>query len=326
MYMSRGKKVFSLLLAIIGLVAAGYMFSAAIKDSSAYQQAASTIKSDTSKLSIPNIESLFPSGSGNSTSGSSTNQPPSTQTSSASISDTTPNWAGYAATSGSYSGISGSWTVPSASGSGETTADATWIGIGGVSSNDLIQVGTQNIVSPDGQVSSSAFYEMLPEASENITNVVINPGDSISASLNETSDGNWVVTLTDNTNGQSFSTNLQYNSSLSSAEWIEEDPSDGYGQMPFDNFGAVSITNGSAIVNGSNESIAGSNAQAFFMVNSDGEPLTSTSALGSDGSSFSVTRTDSSSGPAVEEYNTHPFSVRWHGNGIGREFGRSSTL
>lgn len=319
--MSSKKKALSVFFSVIGLAVAGLVFFSALKNSAAFQQAATTVKSDSSKITIPNISSLFPSGSSTSGgSGTSTTQPPSTQTSSASVSNTTSNWAGYAATSGSYTGISGSWIVPNASGSGDTTADATWIGIGGVTSDDLIQVGTQNVVTPDGQVNSTAFYEMLPDASEDITNVEVNPGDSITASLNETSDGLWVVTLSDNTDGQSFSANLQYNSSLSSAEWIEEDPSDGYGQIPFDNFGTMTMTGGSAIVNGESETIAGSGAQTISMINSEGQPLTSTSALGANGSSFTVSRTDASSGPAVEEYNSDPYSLRWHGNGIGRQF------
>src|SRR5579862_6116977 len=75
-------------------------------------------------------------------------------TTSSSISDTTSNWAGYISTGGTYSSISGSWTVPNVSASdGSSAADAAWIGIGGESSNDLIQVGTQNIVD-NGQVSA----------------------------------------------------------------------------------------------------------------------------------------------------------------------------
>jgi hypothetical protein len=324
--MSRGKKSLSLFLSLIGLIAAGYLFSAALKDSNAYQQVASTVKSETSKISVPDLSQFFPDGSGSSTSGSSTTTQPNTQTSSATSFNTTSNWAGYAVTGGSYTSVSGTWTVPNASGSGETSADATWVGIGGISSSDLIQVGTQNIISSDGQVDATAFYEMLPDASVDITNVDVNPGDSITASVKEISDGYWKITLTDNTDGQSFSTNVEYDSSLSSAEWIEEDPSDGYGQMPFDDFGSMTLTGGSTTVNGTNETIAGANAQAISMINGDGEALTSTSALSSNGSDFTVTRTDASSGSAVEEYNTDPFSVRWHGNGIGREYEQSFSL
>ena len=38
--------------------------------------------------------------------------------------------------------MSGSWTVPNVTPSNSDAADATWVGIGGVSTSDLIQAGT----------------------------------------------------------------------------------------------------------------------------------------------------------------------------------------
>ena len=52
------------------------------------------------------------------------------------------NWAGYVSERGPFTSVTGHWTVPSVS-----TAwygfSAVWLGIGGVSDNDLIQVGTE---------------------------------------------------------------------------------------------------------------------------------------------------------------------------------------
>ena len=180
----------------------------------------------------------------NSLGNTSTSQPNSNVTSAESTSNITSNWAGYAAESGTFTSVTGSWIVPTVNESGDTSADAAWIGIGGISSDDLIQVGTQNIVTPDGQVQSSAFYELLPDTSQPLNEININPGDSISASINEVSSGQWTISLVDNTNGQSFNQNVEYNSSLSSAEWIEEDPSDGTSEIPFDNFGSINFRPG----------------------------------------------------------------------------------
>src|SRR4051812_46343961 len=58
---------------------------------------------------------------------------------------TSRNWAGYVADSGTYTGVSGSWNVPTPS-SSEDGSNATWVGIGGVDSRDLLQSGTQAIV------------------------------------------------------------------------------------------------------------------------------------------------------------------------------------
>jgi hypothetical protein len=57
--------------------------------------------------------------------------------------NTSHNWSGYAATSGTYTGVTGTWTVPVPGINGTPGVGATWVGIGGVSGHDLIQAGTQ---------------------------------------------------------------------------------------------------------------------------------------------------------------------------------------
>ena len=61
-------------------------------------------------------------------------------------SSTSRNWSGYTATNGTFTSVAGSWTIPSPTGTGHTTVDATWVGIGGVSGTDLIQAGTQDVL------------------------------------------------------------------------------------------------------------------------------------------------------------------------------------
>lgn len=205
---------------------------------------------------------------------------------------TSTNWSGYLATTGTFSGIAASWVAPTPIGDpGTTSADSTWIGIGGVSTSDLIQVGTQNIVEPNGQVQTSAFYELLPAASIDIPSLSVNAGDSISASLKETATNQWAVAITDNTSNQTFTINLSYASSNSSAEWIEEDPSYSFRHLiPFDNFQTVDFSNGTAIVKGSSEDIANSNALPVTMISSSDQTEATPSALDSDGSSFTISR------------------------------------
>lgn len=48
------------------------------------------------------------------------------------------NWSGYAATTGAFTAVSASWVVPRTTGSGTFAADSTWVGIGGIQSNDPI--------------------------------------------------------------------------------------------------------------------------------------------------------------------------------------------
>src|SRR5579859_422155 len=201
------------------------------------------------------------------------------------------NWAGYAATGGSYTAVSGTWTVPEFSASSPTGLDATWVGIGGIGSRDLIQAGTQQQTSGAGHTQYSAWIETLPQPSRTVP-LVIHAGDSISVSLSEQSRGNWLVSLTNNSTGQTYQDTVRYSSSNSSADWIEEAPSAGRGGvLPLDDFGTITITGASAVKNGQNISLAASGARAIQLDSATHQRLASTSAVVADGSSFSVSRT-----------------------------------
>ena len=79
--------------------------------------------------------------------------------------DTSHNWSGYAATEGKYTSVSGTWTVPQVSSNGAPGVGASWVGIGGVNSRDLIQAGTQETDGGSGRVQYSAWVETLPQVS-----------------------------------------------------------------------------------------------------------------------------------------------------------------
>ncbi len=214
----------------------------------------------------------------------------------ATTTDSTINWAGYIATNGPFSGISASWTVPNVNSNSNNinrlSADATWVGIGGVNSNDLIQTGTQDIVNSRGEIRSSAFYELLPNNSVTIPNFNVNPGDTIKANLKDIGNNLWTINISDTTTNQTFSTIVSYDSSQSSAEWIEEDPSLINGQITLDNFNKVVFSDGSTIENGKKINILGSNATPVIMVNNQGQTLASVSALNNSGNGFSINRTN----------------------------------
>lgn len=212
--------------------------------------------------------------------------PPATTTSYSSL-----NWSGYMAANATYTSVSGSWIAPQATGNGtSTSADSTWVGIGGVSSGDLIQTGTQNTVSADGHATSSAWYELLPASSQTIPSISVSPGDLMSATISQLSGSQWTISITDKTTNQNFSTSVAYTSSTSSAEWIEENPSySSRNLVPFDNFGTVNFSAGLTTRNGMTANINNSLAQPIIMVDKTGKPLATPSGLGADGASFSVT-------------------------------------
>lgn len=198
------------------------------------------------------------------------------------------NWSGYAALSGSFTAVSGSWTVPSVTGNGsDSTADAAWIGIGGVSSTDLIQTGTIHSVEPDGTTTYMVFYELLPAPAMVVTGFTVHAGDVMTASITEQSAGKWRIRITDTTNNLSYTTTTDYTSSYSSAEWIEEDPSYLDGSLvPFNNFGHVSFTGGLTTMDGVSVNIAGSKADPITLVDSSNKPIVTPSVLISSGTAF----------------------------------------
>jgi hypothetical protein len=206
--------------------------------------------------------------------------------------NTSQNWSGYSATGGTFTSVTGTWNVPEFTADSPTGADATWVGIGGVDTRDLIQAGTQQTVARAGATQYEAWVETLPQSSHPVP-LTINPGDSVTVSVTQQpqAQDQWQVSFKNETTGQTFQVTEHYASSMSSAEWIEEAPSSGRGrQIPLDNFGTVNFSQAAATRDGKTISLADAKAQAITMVGRGGQQLAKPSSLGSDGASFSVTR------------------------------------
>jgi hypothetical protein len=232
------------------------------------------------------------SGSGSPSGASAPSSQPTVAPAATPVSYASTNWSGYLLSGGNYTTVSGSWVVPLPTGTGKSTsADASWIGIGGVTAGDLIQIGTDNTVTSSGALTSEGFFEILPAASETVPGLTVTSGDNMTAAITETSPNVWLATLRDVTTGQSYSRTTNYTSSHSSAEWIEEDPSYGNGSLvPFDLFGTAAFSQSSAVDGGTAYTLNSGNASSITLVTNAGKPLATPSAIGSDGASFSVTR------------------------------------
>ena len=205
------------------------------------------------------------------------------------------DWGGYVATS-SYSnpspvmsGVSGSWTVPKVTVTPDDRFSAAWVGIGGQVDSTLIQVGTEHD-SIGGLESYSAWYELLPDASINITTVQVRPGDKINASivLVDAVADSWVINIMDVTTGQQYSQDFVYNSSRLSAEWIVERPTVNNGLAALADFGSITFTNAMAAKNDTAMAINKFSFAQIAMYDRRNNQLVSISSLGSDGESFTV--------------------------------------
>jgi Peptidase A4 family len=143
------------------------------------------------------------------------------------------NWSGYAVTSksGGINRVTGSFTVPSA-GLIPPGFAATWAGIGGYKTKDLIQAGAAEQSLPGNPLAGPqyyAWYELLPNSATQIhgcsgdPHCKVAPGDRISVKIHQASSMKWKISMVDAGHWR-WSKTVKYHSSRSSAEWILEAP------------------------------------------------------------------------------------------------------
>jgi hypothetical protein len=188
------------------------------------------------------------------------------------------NWSGYVVPS--YSALvtdaQGDWTVPTLNCQDTPDGDSSiWIGIGGQqwatggSSGALLQTGIKaNCV--DGVQQNIGWWEVVPATpnyEQVFTNFPVTAGDSIEASVYQTTTGAWQTEVTDVNSGlsaymvtgeswgvgatssgrytiQGSAARISYSGAYT-AEWIVEDPLDTSSNQleSFANFGTVTFSN-----------------------------------------------------------------------------------
>lgn len=213
---------------------------------------------------------------------------------SASVPNISGNWSGYVVPGSGITSVSGEWTVPNA-GTLPPGVSSTWVGIGGYSTTDLIQAGTQQSSSPYSSIFAGGAYgawiEMLPANPVFITgcnpdpNCTVNPGDVMQVVITNNGGSSWTVSLSDN-GRWTYSTPETYTSTESSAEWIHEAPS-AAGAVPIPVGGSGTVTfdgANSAVINGVSDNIAASGAISVVALPVETTP----SSLDSDGDGFNV--------------------------------------
>jgi hypothetical protein len=196
------------------------------------------------------------------------------------------NWSGYAATTGTYTSVSASWTEPTGICSGSAKYSSFWVGLDGYNSGSVEQTGSEVDCSGTRAV-YYAWYEMYPAASVSYSNTV-RPGDHFNASVTYTGSNNFNLTISDTTQGWSHThVGILAGAARSSAEVIVEAPccTASGGILPLADFGTVNIASSTA--NGAALGNAGGVTQ-IIMIDSAGRAKDSVSSL-SGGESFSAT-------------------------------------
>src|SRR5437016_4983388 len=81
---------------------------------------------------------------------------------------TSRNWAGYIATTGTFTGVDGTWTIPNAASVATPSVISTWVGVGGIHASDMLEAGTEARVNSLGSVQYQAWIELLPSAERTV--------------------------------------------------------------------------------------------------------------------------------------------------------------
>lgn len=170
-----------------------------------------------------------------------------------------------------------------------TSANATWVGIGGIKKDDLIQSGTSATIN-NGQIIYQAWVEMLPDAPK-ILPLSIKPKDTVTVCLKQIVNNIWQIEFINNNTKIKYFRNEYYNSSLSSAEWIEEAPSSTLGALiPLDRFGKVNFIHAYVIQNGIKKKISQIKAKPIDLIDAANRVLAKAARINKKVSGFTVRR------------------------------------
>lgn len=205
------------------------------------------------------------------------------------------NWSGYAVTpsAAGVTAVNSTFIVPSAELVPPGFA-ATWAGIGGYSTSDLIQAG----VAEDSLQSNSvlgpqyyAWYELLPNSEVQLTGCsgdaacTVTPDDQINVSISQTGSSTWSISMSDGSKW-TWSKSVSYSSSNSSAEWILEAPTLVVAQTLLANVGTVRFGPTSTYTDGSGTHTIAAGDPTQIVLSPGAVNEATPSALATDGQSF----------------------------------------
>ncbi len=215
-----------------------------------------------------------------------------------------PNWAGYDVTSGGpFTSAAADWTQPRVRPSVDYTDAAFWVGLDGDTQDPVHdppqtveQIGTEGFTL-SGHVFYDAWYELYPAPATFISakKLAVHAGDHLSAAVVWTPAGSraagFTLTLVNHTSDQTFTIfiaedRLPAVPARSSVEAIAEAPSLADGSiLPLARFGLATFRDCAF----AGQPISGFDWAQIGMVSADtGKVVAATSALASDGATFTV--------------------------------------
>jgi hypothetical protein len=202
------------------------------------------------------------------------------------------NWAGYAAggANGTVTQVVGTWVQPTLNcASPKTTYLATWVGIDGFNTSDLVQTGTGGACS-GGSASYNAWWEVLPASETIIGSIPVHAGDTITASVTySTTSKKFTMAIADGTH--SFSKTEKVSHTVrNAAECIVERPEVGRSLSNLAKFTSDQFSSCTATISGVTGGVGtfGSVFEIDMVNNHDTKIIGKTSAV-TGGKTFHVT-------------------------------------
>lgn len=179
-----------------------------------------------------------------------------------------PQWSGYAVSAKhvSYTSISGTWTAPvvSCAHGSAPALSAAWVGLGGLTTKHLEQVGVDANCDAKGRASYFAWFEILPDIAHTVTaRDRVFAGDTIKGSVKKLGLSLIELRIENQTRHWVFDRKITWgDSDTSSAEWIVEAPFTckrfSCEPAPLANFGSVTFRDIAAVGNGTPGTLANS--------------------------------------------------------------------
>jgi len=186
------------------------------------------------------------------------------------------NWSGAALVGSNYTGITGTFVVPTpqapSGGSSSTTYSASaWVGLDGYTCTSAILQTGIDLTVQNGKPSFAAWYEWYPAYAYDFTGITISAGNTLKLTIVATSTTSGTATVENVSTGQSVThTFTAQTGSLcgTNAEWIVEDYEQNSALVPLANFGTVTFS--AAAVTEGGKTVGVSGAQVIDMSTSSG--------------------------------------------------------
>lgn len=153
------------------------------------------------------------------------------------------SWAGYylSGADDAFTSVSASWTEPAATCTSGDQDVAFWVGLDGISSDSVEQIGSQADCT-SGTASYAGWYDMYPAAPVYLSNV-LKPGDALTASVTFSGTKTYTLVLADSTQGWSkTATAAEAGLARSSAEIVTSGPGASGSSPTLTDFGKITYT------------------------------------------------------------------------------------